>query len=193
MNLPNALTITRLLLAPVVVVLLTLAAEGSFLVAALFVLAAATDGLDGHLARSRGTVTRFGIIVDPLADKLLVLSTLFTLVALDRLAAWVAVVVLGREVAVSALRYVAGRRGTLIPAGSLGKAKMAGQVATVVVLIAVPDTGATWVLALVYATVLVTIASGVDYFLSYRRARPATAVATGRLAPAEAGPQRLLP
>ncbi len=192
MNLPNALTITRLLLAPVVVVLLTLAADGSFLVAALFVLASATDGLDGHIARSRGTVTRFGIIADPLADKLLVLSTLFTLAALDRLAAWVAVVILGREIAVSGLRYVAGRRGTLIPAGTLGKVKMAAQVATVVVLIAAPDTDVTWVLALVYATVLVTIASGIDYFLSYRRAQPAPA-APRRLAALEAGSQRLLP
>lgn len=193
MNLPNALTLLRLLLAPVVVVLLTFAADGSLLVAGLFALAAATDGLDGHLARSQGTVTRFGIIADPLADKLLVLSTLFALVALDRLAAWVVVVILLREVAVSGLRYVAGRRGTLIPAVQLGKVKMAAQVGTVMVLIAVPDAGVLWVQALVYTTVLVTAVSGVDYFLSYRRTRPAPAVPPPGLAPLDAGSQRLLP
>jgi CDP-diacylglycerol---glycerol-3-phosphate 3-phosphatidyltransferase len=193
MNLPNALTLSRLLLAPVVVLLLTVATDGSLLVAGLFGIAAATDGLDGHLARSRDTVTRFGIIADPLADKLLVLSTLFALVAVDRLAAWVALVILLREAAVSGLRYFAGRRASLIPAGPLGKAKMAAQVGTIMVLIAVPNPEALWVLSLVYSTVLVTAVSGVDYFLSYRRARPATAVPARGLAAQAAGSQRALP
>lgn len=177
MNLPNALTVGRLLLVPVVVLLLLSSPEGSLLVAGVFLLTAATDCIDGYVARSRDSVTTLGAVLDPLVDKLLVLPAMFTLVAVDRLEAWVAVVVLAREVAVSALRFGASRGGTIISAAGLGKLKMAGQVATVAVLAAVPDTGALWVEALVYGTVAVTIASGVDYFRGYRRgrlARPAS-------------------
>lgn len=190
MNLPNALTISRLVLAPVVVLLLVVDADGSMPVAILFVLAAATDSLDGHLARSQGSVTRFGTLVDPVADKLLILPVLFALVMLDRLALWAALVILVRELAVSGLRMVAHRQGTIIAASPFGKAKMGAQVATVALLIAVADPNAAWVLTFVYVTVLVTVVSGIEYFLSYRRAdRPGSKV-SARPATLEAASQR---
>lgn len=172
MNLPNALTIFRLLVAPAVAALLVADPGGSLPAAGLFLLASATDFLDGHLARSRGSVTRFGTLADPLADKLLIVLSLFALVSLDRLAAWVAAVILVRELAVSVLRQLAAREGTIIAASQFGKAKMGAQVATVAVLIAVPEPHAAWVLTLVYATVAVTVASGIDYFLGFRRTAP---------------------
>lgn len=190
MNLPNALTISRLVLAPVVVLLLVVDADGSTPVAILFALTAATDSLDGHLARSQGSVTRFGTLVDPVADKLLILPVLFALVFLDRLALWAALAILARELAVSGLRMVAHRQGTVIAASPFGKAKMGAQVATAALLIAVPDPSAAWVLTLVYATVLVTVVSGIEYFLNYRRADRADPAPPPRPATLEAASQR---
>ncbi len=189
-NLPNALTISRLVLAPVVVLLLVVDADGSMPVAILFGLTAATDSLDGHLARSQGSVTRFGTLVDPVADKLLVLPVLFALVFLDRLALWAALVILARELAVSGLRLAAHRQGTIIAASPFGKAKMGAQVAMAAILIAVPDPGAAWVLTLVYATVLVTVVSGIEYFLNYRRADRLDPTPSPRPAALEAASQR---
>ncbi|CAN5790237.1 MAG: CDP-diacylglycerol--glycerol-3-phosphate 3-phosphatidyltransferase [Thermoleophilaceae bacterium] len=190
MNLPNALTISRLVLAPIVVLLLVVDADGSMPVAILFGLTAATDSLDGHLARSQGSVTRFGTVVDPVADKLLVLPVLLALVVVDRLVLWAALVILARELAVSGLRLVAHRQGTIIAASPFGKAKMAAQVATAALLIAVPDPSAAWVLTLVYATVIVTVVSGIEYFLNYRRADRSDATPSARPATLEAAPQR---
>lgn len=190
MNLPNALTISRLVLAPVIVGLLVIDENGSIAAAILFGVAAATDSLDGHLARSRDSITRFGTVVDPVADKLLVLPVLFALALLDRVALWAALAILARELAVSGLRLVAARQGTIIAASSFGKAKMAAQVAMVTALVAVPDPSAAWVLTLVYGTVLVTVVSGIDYFLSYRRASPGAAKRPPPAPPLEAASQR---
>jgi CDP-diacylglycerol--glycerol-3-phosphate 3-phosphatidyltransferase len=107
--------------------------------------------------------------MDPIADKLLIAAALISLVSLDRLAGWVAMVIIAREFAVSGLRVAAGQQGVVIPASRLGKVKTIVQVGTVFVLIAVNDTGMWWVQALVYATVLVTVVSGGDYFLNFRR------------------------
>lgn len=137
--------------------------------AAAFVAVAATDCLDGYLARARDDVTSFGTAMDPLVDKVLVLSAMFTLAAADRLWLWVALVVLGRELAVTGLRLAASREGKVIPAGGLGKAKMWTQVATVAVIAAVSDPAATWVQALVYTTVAITVLSGIDYFVGHRQ------------------------
>jgi CDP-diacylglycerol---glycerol-3-phosphate 3-phosphatidyltransferase len=189
-NLPNAVTIGRLVLAPAVVVLVALQPGGSLLAAILFVLLAASDSLDGYLARSRNSVTRFGTIMDPLADKLLVVPTLVALALLGRLGVWVAIVVLARELAVSALRFAAGRRGTVIPASPFGKAKMFAQVLTVVILVAVPDPGAAWVLALVYVMAGVTVISGLDYFLRFRQGERAAVSTQVRRESLEASPQR---
>ncbi len=168
MNLPNALTLVRVLLVPVLVVALT-AEGGDTLAAAVFASASATDALDGWLARRRKSITTFGQVMDPVADKLLVAAALIALVSLDRLAAWVALVIVAREFAVSGLRVAAGQQGVVIPASIWGKLKTLVQVAVIFVLIVAPDSGAAWVQALVYATVAVTLVSGADYFVSFRR------------------------
>jgi CDP-diacylglycerol--glycerol-3-phosphate 3-phosphatidyltransferase len=170
LNLPNVLTLVRILLVPVLVVaLLDATPNGSWLAAAVFALAAVTDGVDGYLARTWKSVTNFGKVMDPIADKLLIAAALISLVSLDRLAAWVAMVIIAREFAVSALRVAAGQMGVIIPASPLGKVKTVVQVATVFALIAVDDTGLWWMQAAVYLMVLVTALSGADYFLNFRR------------------------
>jgi CDP-diacylglycerol---glycerol-3-phosphate 3-phosphatidyltransferase len=173
LNLPNALTLVRMLLVPVVVAgLLVETRSGSVIAAAVFALAAASDVLDGRLARSRKTVTTFGKVMDPVADKLLIIAALVALVSLDRLAVWIAVVITVRELAVTGLRVAAGAQGYLIPASSFGKAKTVLQVVAVFSLIAAPDPGAAWIDVLLGAAVVVTVASGVDYFLNVRRREP---------------------
>lgn len=167
-NLPNALTLVRVLLVPVLVVALTVEG-GTALAATVFALASATDALDGWLARRRESVTTFGKVMDPVADKLLVAAALIALVSLDRVAAWAALVIVAREFAVSGLRVAAGQQGVVIPASNWGKAKTIVQVAAIFILIVAPDPGAAWVQSLVYATVAVTLASGFDYFMSFRR------------------------
>jgi CDP-diacylglycerol--glycerol-3-phosphate 3-phosphatidyltransferase len=170
LNLPNALTLARILLVPVLVVALTVESPGgSTIAAAVFALAALTDGLDGYVARSRQAVTTFGKVMDPVADKLMIAAALISLVSLHRLAAWVAMVIIAREFAVSGLRIAAGQQGVVIPASKLGKAKTIVQVAAVLALIAASHPSAAWVQALVYSMVVITVVSGADYFLNFRR------------------------
>ena len=117
LNLPNALTLIRILLVPVLVVALTVESPGGSTIAAIvFAIAALTDGLDGYIARSRQAVTTFGKVMDPVADKLMIAAALISLVSLDRLAGWVAMVIIAREFAVSGLRIAAGQQGVVIPA-----------------------------------------------------------------------------
>jgi CDP-diacylglycerol--glycerol-3-phosphate 3-phosphatidyltransferase len=169
LNLPNFLTLLRILAVPVIVVaLLNETPNGDALAAGVFALAALTDGLDGYFARSRDAVTTFGKLMDPLADKLLIVAALVSLVSLDRLAAWVAMVIIARELAVTGLRAVAAERGIVISASWLGKAKTILQVVAVIALIAV-DPSPLWVDLLVYAAVAMTLISGADYFLGLRR------------------------
>ena len=170
LNLPNLLTLLRILLVPVLVVALTEEiSNGSAIAAAVFVVAALTDGLDGYIARSRQSITTFGKVMDPVADKLLIAAALIALVSLDRLAAWVAMLIIDRELAVSGLRIAAGQQGVVIPASLLGKLKTIVQSAAVLALIAAPNEEVVWVQVLVYAMVVVTVASGADYFLNFRR------------------------
>jgi CDP-diacylglycerol---glycerol-3-phosphate 3-phosphatidyltransferase len=169
LNLPNALTVLRILLVPVVVVaLLDETPNGDTIAAAVFALAALTDGLDGYIARSRGAITTFGKLMDPIADKLLVAAALIALVSLQRLEAWVAMVIIAREFAVSGLRMVAAEKGVVIQASWLGKIKTILQVAAIIALIAT-DPAPLGVELLVYVAVAVTVASGVDYFFGFRR------------------------
>jgi CDP-diacylglycerol--glycerol-3-phosphate 3-phosphatidyltransferase len=169
LNLPNALTMLRILAVPVVVVaLLDETPNGDTLAAIVFALAAFTDGLDGYLARSRDAITTFGKLVDPLADKLLITAALVSLVSLGRCPAWVAMVIIAREFAVTTLRAVAAERGVVIQASWLGKVKTALQIAAVFALIAA-DPSPLGVDLLVYAAVAMTVISGVDYFFGFRR------------------------
>jgi CDP-diacylglycerol--glycerol-3-phosphate 3-phosphatidyltransferase len=169
LNLPNTLTVLRILLVPVVVVaLLDETPNGDAIAAAVFALAALTDGLDGWIARSRGSITTFGKLMDPLADKLLVTAALVSLVSLGRLEAWIAMVIIAREFAVTGLRGVAAEQGIVIQASWMGKLKTALQIAAVIALIAV-DPAPLGVDILVYVALAVTVASGIDYFFGFRR------------------------
>ena len=145
LNVPNVLTLLRILAVPVVVVaLLDETPNGDVLAAIVFALAALTDGLDGYIARRRQQVTTFGKLMDPLADKLLIVAALVSLVSLDRLAAWVAMVIIAREFAVTGLRAVAAERGVVISASWLGKVKTVLQVAAIFALILL-DPAPIWV------------------------------------------------
>jgi CDP-diacylglycerol--glycerol-3-phosphate 3-phosphatidyltransferase len=189
-NLPNAITLGRIFLVPLLVVVLLTKFDGwqlfgvskEILGALIFAIASLTDWLDGYVARRRKQVTGLGQWMDPLADKLLVTSALVSLVALDRLQAWVAMVIIAREFAVTGLRQLAIEQGHVIAAGSWGKVKTVLQIAMVLALIAVEGSPA-WVDALVYVTVVVTVYSGADYFFNFRallNARPGNARAAGR-------------
>jgi CDP-diacylglycerol--glycerol-3-phosphate 3-phosphatidyltransferase len=178
LNVPNTLTVIRILLVPVLVVaLLEKTSGGDLLAAVVFVTASVTDAVDGYLARSRNAVTTFGKLMDPIADKLLIIGALVTLVSLNRLEAWVAMVIIAREFAVTVLRAAVGAQGVVISASWLGKLKTATQVLMVLVLIVVgrhdrPD----WVYAIIYVSVAITVLSGADYFfgVSRRRVEPAS-------------------
>jgi len=175
-NLPNLLTLSRILLIPVFVLLFWTPTPGRSLAAAVvFVIAAVTDLLDGYLARRRSQVTKLGRLLDPIADKLLVLSGLILLVQLQRVAAVVAILIIAREVAVTGVRAIAASQGIVLSAETIGKYKMVAQVVAIVLLILedgiVP---AAWNLHLVgtvvlYAALALALISGGRYLLSLWR------------------------
>ncbi|MFY0542705.1 CDP-diacylglycerol--glycerol-3-phosphate 3-phosphatidyltransferase [Brevibacillus sp. H7] len=185
MNLANRITLARIFLVPVVMFFLLVRYQfGSFtigsltmtyneLIAALvFILAASTDGLDGYIARKRKIVTNLGKFLDPLADKLLISAALISLVEMQRLEAWIAIVIISREFAVTGLRLVAAAEGEVIAASALGKLKTWVQIVAITAVIirnfpfeifGIPfDTVAIW------AMVIITIYSGYDYFAKNR-------------------------
>jgi CDP-diacylglycerol--glycerol-3-phosphate 3-phosphatidyltransferase len=170
LNVPNLLTVVRILLVPALLAaLLADTAAGDVLAAVLFAAASATDFLDGRIARARASVTTFGRLMDPLADKLLVIAALLALVSLHRLAAWVAMVIIARELAVTVLRLGAGAgAGALIGASALGKAKTAAQIAVILAVITVRSTPL-WLSVAIYLMVALTVCSGLDYFFGLRR------------------------
>jgi CDP-diacylglycerol--glycerol-3-phosphate 3-phosphatidyltransferase len=170
LNLPNVLTLLRILLVPVLVVaLLDETANGDLLAAIVFALASVTDAMDGYLARTRNAITTFGKLMDPIADKLLIIAALVALVSLHRIAGWVAMVIIARELTVTVTRMQANQHGVVIAANWWGKAKTIVQVAAIFFLIAVGEPTPAWVGALVYGMVVITIVSGVDYFFGLRR------------------------
>lgn len=169
LNLPNVLTVLRIMLVPVLVVaLLGNTPAGDVLAAIVFALASLTDFVDGYIARMRGSVTTFGKLMDPLADKLLVVGALLSLVSLHRLEGWVAMVIIARELAVTVLRVGATQAGVVMGASMFGKAKTCLQIAAILAVIAVHGSPL-WVSLLVYAAVAVTVLSGLDYFFGLRR------------------------
>jgi len=142
-NLPNAITLGRIFLVPLLVVVLLTKFDGwqlfgvskELLGAGIFAVASLTDWLDGYLARRRKQVTGLGQWMDPLADKLLVTAALVSLVQMDLAPAWMVAIILGRELSVTVLRSVAHARGQSLPASPLGKIKMFAQVVAILVLI----------------------------------------------------------
>jgi CDP-diacylglycerol---glycerol-3-phosphate 3-phosphatidyltransferase len=172
LNLPNLLTVLRIMLVPVLVVaLLGNTPSGDVLAAVVFALASLTDFVDGWLARSREEITTFGKLMDPLADKLLVVGALLCLVSLHRLEGWVAMVIIARELAVTVMRAGAAQGGTVIAASMSGKVKTCFQIAAILTVIAVHGSPL-WVSLLVYVTVVVTVLSGFDYFRQATRPAP---------------------
>jgi CDP-diacylglycerol--glycerol-3-phosphate 3-phosphatidyltransferase len=169
LNWPNFLTVVRILLVPVLVVaLLSRAHDGDVFAAIVFAVASITDFVDGYLARSRDSVTTFGKLMDPLADKLLIVAALISLVSLHRLAAWVAMVIIARELAVTVMRMGATQAGVIIAASNLAKVKTCVQIAAILAVIAVHG-HPTWVDVLVYVAVAITVISGLDYFFGLKR------------------------
>lgn len=167
---PNMITFTRIALIPAFVPLLLVRDDydlGTWIAFALFALLSLTDGLDGYVARSRNKVTRLGIFLDPLADKLLVTAALVTLVQLEEINAWVVVIILSREFAITGLRAIAASEGVVIAADWSGKIKTVLQIALVLVLI-VPSAPDWLSVSLTVLTVAVTVGSGVEYFWKAR-------------------------
>jgi CDP-diacylglycerol--glycerol-3-phosphate 3-phosphatidyltransferase len=181
-NLPNALTVLRIFLVPILVVVLLTRVEGHlFLGIAIFGLAVLTDYLDGWVARRRNQVTRLGIILDPIADKLLTVAAFLSLVEMDAVSAWMVMIIVGREFAVTGLRNIAAGRGLLMPASGLGKGKMVAQVVAIFLLLLgrrfqafqLPGLVALW------CVVVLALVSGIDYFRHFWRetSRPVPAPA----------------
>jgi CDP-diacylglycerol--glycerol-3-phosphate 3-phosphatidyltransferase len=177
-NLPNAITFFRVVLVPVLMTFLLVDVKyGDLFALAVFVLAAASDSLDGYLARRFRQTTALGAFLDPLADKLLVAAALISLVQIDKVSAAVAMVVIAREFAVTGLRMVAAVQGTVIAASKWGKAKTASQMLAIAVLII----EARWITPhweppgplissyLVWLMLVLTVISGVDYFVHARQ------------------------
>ncbi len=171
MNLPNKLTLIRLAVIPLIMVIVnTNCPYAGYFAGLLFLLAAATDGLDGYIARKQGKVTDFGKFIDPLADKILVLAGLIILVETGNLPGWVAVIIIGREIAVTGLRAVLATKNIILPASHLGKYKMAAQTLSIVSLFIwgfkpnMPLYLVAYQIIALSIAVLFTIWSGVDYF-----------------------------
>ena len=174
MNLPIALTLFRIVLVPPIMVFLISSSRVSVLIAAVIFMAASfTDWLDGRMARRWNQVTRLGTLLDPVADKLLVAAALVSLVHVDMIAAWMAVVIIGRELAVTGLRGVALSMGTVVPASSFGKAKTVSQYVAIILLIlergVSTEADAFHLLsrAALWSALALTVMSGADYFYRF--------------------------
>ena len=171
MNLPNLLTLSRLAAIPLLMALLLVPFPGHDQVAAaLFIVFSFTDTLDGQIARRRGMVSDLGKFLDPLADKLLVLSVLIVLVQEGLVAAWVVVVIFSRELLITILRSVGASQGHVIGAAPLGKTKTVTQMAAVTLLILqrpYPELVPVAAIAVAVAVVF-TIVSGIDYLVRFR-------------------------
>ena len=171
MNWPNRLSIFRVLCIPVLVLLLSLSAPWCHWCAvAVFALASFSDYLDGHLARKNHWVTTFGKFIDPVADKLLVLSTFIMLISLNLVPAWMVVLILARELSVDGLRLVAVSQGKVISAGPLGKIKTASQMILILLILILRVPMFSFPAGVLFGIFVcgMTLWSGVDYFIKNR-------------------------
>ncbi len=172
LNLPNALTVFRIFLVPFLVVVLLTKFEGrEYVGLAIFWIASLTDFFDGFLARRQKKVTKLGMLLDPIADKLLMSAAFISLVELGLAPAWMIVVIIGREFAISGLRSIAAQQGVTIAASPLGKWKMISQVVAISILILGHELGEFIRLgsAALWIVVLFAIGSMVDYFAKFWR------------------------
>ena len=186
MNLPNSITMSRIIMIPLFLWILsphfpcTAGGVQELSAAVLFVLASMTDGVDGYLARRRGQITTMGMLLDPLADKIMVTAAIIELVAYTPqiVKVWIAVVIIGREFLISGLRSIAASEGFTITASELGKLKTVIQIVAVVTAIlahrwdhwqiGVVVIPVKWyAIAAVYFTVLVSSISAIDYFVGF--------------------------
>ena len=171
LNLPNLISLSRVFLAPVVMVFLAMRGRfdyvfgislGDLLAGIVFIIASLTDAADGYIARKRGIVTNLGKFIDPLADKILVVAALISLVELQRLPAWMVVIIVSREFIVSGVRMVAASDGIIIAASKGGKIKTVTQIVAICLMIfnvpyiAIP---AMWL------AMILTVSSGMDYLI----------------------------
>jgi len=182
MNLANRITLARIFLVPIIMFFLLIKVPfphirieefsityNQIIAALIFIIAASTDSLDGYIARKRKLVTNLGKLLDPLADKLLVTAVLVSLVEMDKLDAWIVIVIISREWAVTGLRQIALLEGTVMAASKWGKAKTAAQITAIIALLInnfpftfldIPfDLIASWLAA------IITVYSGIDYFV----------------------------
>lgn len=171
LNLPTLLTLSRIVVIPVFILITPV---NNFLGAVLFSIASLTDSLDGYLARRFGQVTKFGIILDPIADKFLVIAALILLVDMGRISVWIAVIIIVREFLVTGLRAVALAKDIVIKAELGGKLKTTSQIMAILCLILgwqvvmgvdLFDVG----LVLIWVSIVLSIVSGVQYVVSFWR------------------------
>ncbi|MDR1965692.1 MAG: CDP-diacylglycerol--glycerol-3-phosphate 3-phosphatidyltransferase [Synergistaceae bacterium] len=172
-NLPNMLSLSRVFLAPLVMVFLAVRGQfgyvfgvniGDIIAGIVFIVASITDAADGYVARKRGIVTNLGKFIDPLADKILVVAALISLVELERLPAWIVVIIVSREFIVSGIRMVAAVDGVVIHASKGGKAKTVSQIVAIIMMILeVP-----YAMVVMWAAMILTVWSGMDYLVKGR-------------------------
>jgi CDP-diacylglycerol--glycerol-3-phosphate 3-phosphatidyltransferase len=189
LNLANRITLARIFLVPIIMFFLLARIDfepiafenfsityNQIVAALIFIIAASTDGLDGYIARKNKLVTNLGKLLDPLADKLLVAAVLISLVEMDKLDAWIAIVIISREFAVTGLRQVALLEGKVLAASRWGKWKTGVQITMIIALlinnfpfalVGIPfDVVMTWVAA------VITVYSGIDYFVKNKNLIP---------------------
>lgn len=167
MNLPNKLTVFRVILIPffVLFLLLDITAYDRWFALAIFIIASLTDFLDGHIARKYNLVTNFGKFMDPLADKLLVCAALICLVEMDRIPAWIVIIIMSREFIISGFRLVAADNRVVIAANYWGKFKTTFQMVMVCLMIANIDALAVLTQLVMWIAVLLTVISLIDYMV----------------------------
>lgn len=191
MNIANKITLARIFLVPVVVLFLlvrfnlgtvqvgsVVLTYSEIIAALIFIIAASTDGLDGYIARKKKIITNLGKFLDPLADKLLISAALISLVEMDRIDAWIVIVIISREFAVTGLRLVAASDHRVIAASPLGKAKTWAQIIAIVSLMLqnfpFAVVGFPFADLAVWVAVIITIVSGIDYFSKNKNVIPMT-------------------
>jgi len=170
---PNRLTLYRIAAVPIIVILMIYDNEVcSFFAALQFSVAAITDYFDGYFARKRGMVTNFGKIMDPVADKLLISLSLIMIVAHGRIPAWMACVIIGREIAVTGLRNIIAEKGGDVSASNLGKYKTGFQIGAIIpLLLHYPFLGLNSHAigsVMIWGALIFTVWSGIDYFIKFR-------------------------